>query len=708
MMRRRPLRGMLRRPGRRRPRRIRRPDSTSPSTRALHARLILLVVAIAVGMLSLGARCAHLQIFKARSLMDRARSQQEKTVTLDPYRGPILDRNGRELALSLAVDSVYADPSVIDDPNDVAKRLSGIVRVKTSTLRKRLRDQKRQFVWVMRKITPEQRVKIEALDIKGIAFVRESRRYYPKGKLASHVLGACGVDNQGLAGLEFSFDRAIRGTPGRMQFLQDGHGGKVLDRDRTEPIPGIGLILTIDSNIQHIAERELEAAMKSSSAKGGAVVVLRPQTGEVLAITSRPTFDPNRFGAASAEARRNRAVSSFYEPGSTFKTITAAAVLDTGRVHPNETIWCENGSIVVANHRFREDSRPFGNLTFTDVLVRSSNVGAIKVARRLEPIEFYDVIRRFGFGEETGIELPGETCGILRAPDDWSGLSQASLAIGQELAVTTLQMAAAIGAIANDGLYVPPRLVRSIIGPSGRRLPSSSFETAKPHRAITASAARSLRHMMASITAEKATGRRAAVPGYSVGGKTGTAQKIDEKTKTYSRTKHVAWFVGFTPVDNSALAIVVMIDEPKGRRFHGGDVAAPVFSNIARRVLQYLNVAPDRDATLVFDRSTTAALRTKRGTRRSARPAPPAAGRMIEATLARMPVRAGPLRPLAGAGAERSTMPDLTDMSMRRATETLASLGLSCRSIQPGGRVKKQKPVAGTSIGPGDPCSIIY
>ncbi|MEE9291305.1 MAG: penicillin-binding transpeptidase domain-containing protein [Acidobacteriota bacterium] len=707
MTHRRSPRGLLRRPARRRPRRIRRPGGASSSTRALRARLILLVVAFAVGLLSLGARCAHLQIFKARSLMDRALSQQERTVTLDPYRGPILDRNGRELALSLAVDSVYADPSAIDDPAGVAERLSPVVGIKSSKLRKRLLNQERQFVWIKRKITPEQREKIETLDIKGIAFVRESRRYYPKGTLASHVLGACGVDNQGLAGLEFAFDRAIRGTPGRMQFLRDGRGGKVLDRERTEPIPGIGLVLTIDSNIQHIAERELAAAMKSTSAKGGAVVVLRPQTGEVLAMASRPTFDPNKFGAASAKARRNRAVSDFYEPGSAFKTITAAAALDTGRVHPNETIWCENGSIVVARHRFREDSRPFGNLTFTEVLARSSNVGAIKVAQRLEPVEFYDAIRRFGFGEETGIELPGETCGMLRQPEGWSGLSQASLAIGQEVAVTTLQLTAAIGAIANDGVLVPPRLVRATIGPTGRRLPSKSMETAKPQRAITVAAARSLRQMMASITARKATGRRAAVPGYSVGGKTGTAQKFDEKTKTYSRTRHVAWFVGFTPVDNPAIAIVVMVDEPKGPRFHGGDVAAPVFSNIARPVLQYLNVAPDRDATLIFDRSATAALQAQRKTRRAARPSPSASLRMREASLASGAGPAGPGLLRAGA-ANPGMMPDVTGLSMRWATETLASRGLSCRSNDQRGQVKKQKPAAGTSIGPGDPCSIIY
>jgi cell division protein FtsI (penicillin-binding protein 3) len=676
--------------------------------------------------MALGARCAHLQIFEARSFMDRARSQQERTITLDPYRGPIFDRNGKELALSLAVDSVYADPSEISAPAKAARDLARIVGVKASTLKARLEDRERQFVWITRKITPDQRHRIEKLDLHGIGFVRESRRYYPKRVLASHVLGACGVDNQGLAGLEFAFEQAIRGTPGRMLFLRDARGRKVLDRARTEPIPGLGLELTLDAVIQHVAERELTAAMKTSKARGGAVVVLRPQTGEVLALASQPTFDPNRYSSATESARRNRAVTDLYEPGSTFKPITAAAVLDSGRARPNETIWCENGSIVVARHRFREDNRPFGNLTFTEVLARSSNVGAIKIARRLEPSEFLEAIRRFGFGRKTGIELPGESVGLLRDVEDWSGLSHASIAIGQEIGASPLQLASAIGTIANDGLRLPPRIVRRTIDPSGRRLRPSSNHAAEARRAISASTAQSLRRMMQSITDEKATGRRAGVAGYSIGGKTGTAQKIDENGR-YSR-----------PVDRPAIVIVVMIDEPKGPHFHGGDVAAPVFSRIARPVLQYLEIPADRDATLVFDRTASHTLRTRgmatrdgapvdsavssvgadRGERR--RGGPRSAGdRVMKASFAGLP---GPVTPSRRSEPADSTisrgaragepaggvMPDLRDMSLRRASETLASMGIACRSIRPGGRVRRQKPAAGTPIVPGEPCAVTY
>jgi cell division protein FtsI (penicillin-binding protein 3) len=689
------------------------------------------------GLLALGARCVHLQIFKARSLTDRARSQQEKVIALDPYRGPIVDRNGEELALSLAVDSVYADPSEITAPAKAARGLARIVGVKASTLKTRLQDGERQFVWIKRKITPDQRHRIERLGFAGIGFVRESRRYYPKRALASHVLGACGVDNEGLAGLEFAFEQAIRGTPGRMLFLRDGRGGKVLDRARTEPIPGLGLELTLDVVIQHIAERELTAAMKTSKARGGAVVVLQPRTGEILALASHPTFDPNRYSSTSESERRNRAVTDLYEPGSTFKPITAAAVLDHGRVRPNETIWCENGSIVVARHRFREDSRPFGSLTFTEVLARSSNVGAIKIARRLEPSEFFEAVRRFGFGRKTGIELPGESVGLLREVEDWSGLSHASIAIGQEVGVTPLQLASAIGAIANDGVRLPPRVVRRKIGPRGRRLLSSSIEAAKAQRAISASTAQSLRHVMQSITGEKATGRRAGVPGYSIGGKTGTAQKIDASGR-YNRSKHVAWFAGFAPAAQPAIVIVVMLDEPRGPRFHGGDVAAPVFSRIARPVLQYLNVPPDRDATLVFDRSPSPTLQTKSAAARggahletglSAAPAHRAEGQrgggrpggdgVMKLSFAGLPELAapgdcgGPAASTSSCAAQAGesaggVMPDLTGMSLRRASEALASVGLVCRSIRPGGRVRRQKPAAGLPIVPGDPCAITY
>ncbi|MEK7283360.1 MAG: penicillin-binding protein 2, partial [Acidobacteriota bacterium] len=441
-------------------------DERAP--RSQRARLILLVVGVAAGLLAIFGRCAHLQVIRAPELLDQARAQQEKTITLDPLRGPILDRNGKELAVSVDVDSVFAEPGGVDDPAAAARRLAPVIGLPASELRERLSSD-RHFVWIKRKITPELRRRIEALKIEGVGFVRESRRYYPKRGLAAHVVGACGVDNQGLAGLEFMYDGAIRGTPGQMVALRDGRGGRVLDREKKEPAPGFGLRLTMDEVIQYDVERALDESMQETRAEGATVVVLRPQTGEVLALASRPVFDPNGYSEAPETARRNRATTDYYEPGSTFKVVTAAAALDAGRVHPKEVIWCENGSIVVAKHRFKEDRLPYGNLTFTEVLAKSSNVGAIKVAQRLRAEEFIDYIRGFGFGRKTGIDLPGESPGILRDVSAWSGLSQASLAMGQEIGVTTLQLAVMMGTIANDGVWKRPRIVQALLpAPGGR------------------------------------------------------------------------------------------------------------------------------------------------------------------------------------------------------------------------------------------------
>src|SRR5213594_1024155 len=601
--------------------------------RAQRARLILLVLAVGAGLLAILGRCAHLQVIRAPELLDQARAQQERTITLDPLRGPILDRNGKELAVSLDVDSVFAAPAEVDDPAVAARRLSAVVGVSASELRERLSSD-RHFVWIKRKITPDTRKRLESLKIRGIGFVRESRRYYPKRTLAAHLVGACGMDNQGLDGLEFMYDGAIRGTPGRLVALRDGRGGRVLDRELKEPTPGFGLSLTVDEVIQYTVERALDEAMAATGAEGATVIVVRPQTGEILALASRPVFDPNAYADARDSSRRNRATTDYYEPGSTFKVVTAAAALDAGRVHPNEVIWCENGSIVVARHRFKEDRLPYGNLTFTEVLAKSSNVGAIKVAQRLRPEEFIDYIRGFGFGRKTGIDLPGESPGMLRDLPEWSGLSQASIAMGQEIGVTTLQLAAMMGAVANDGVWMPPRIVRTLLPAQGGRAPVPAGDAVSKsqadlggspaddsdargdgsagagaastgeRRVITAQTARALRAMLQTVTTE-GTGKAASVPGYTVGGKTGTAQKVDASGH-YAHGRYVSWFAGFVPANRPALAIVVMVDEPKGPKFHGGDVAAPVFSRIAQQTLNYLKVRPDHEDPLVFDRSLLA------------------------------------------------------------------------------------------------------
>ncbi|PYT10635.1 MAG: hypothetical protein DMF51_17910 [Acidobacteria bacterium] len=747
-------------------RRSARRSADGQGARSQRARLVLLVAAVAVGLLAIFGRCAHLQIIRAPELLDQARSQQEKTITLDPLRGPIVDRNGKELAVSLDVDSVFAEPAEVDDAATAARRLAPLAGVPATELRERLSSD-RHFVWIKRKVTPDLRRRIEALKIRGIGFVRESRRYYPKRALAAHLIGACGMDNRGLDGLEFMYDSAIRGTPGRMVALQDGRGGRVLDREQKEPAPGFGLQLNVDEVIQYSVERALDDVMTETRADGATVVVLRPQTGEVLALASRPVFDPNAYADAHEGTRRDRATTDYYEPGSTFKVVTAAAALDAGRVHPNEVIWCENGSIVVARHRFKEDRLPYGNLTFTEVLAKSSNVGAIKVAQRLRPEEFIDYIRGFGFGRKTGIDLPGESPGILRDVSAWSGLSQASMAMGQEIGVTTLQLAAMVGAIANDGVWIRPRVVQALLPAQGSRAPvrldprpaqadvggdtstdgtggtdgtansadrnGGAAAAPESRRVISAQTARALRSMLQMVTIE-GTGKAASVPGYTVGGKTGTAQKVDASGR-YARGRYVSWFAGFVPANQPALAIVVMVDEPKGPKFHGGDVAAPAFSRIAQQTLTYLKVRPDHEDPLVFDRSLLASSGSDGGDRegddsRGGDLLPAvrrARGRGIGAVAVAAVHRSGRRGAIGDSGGSDAVhaslgdltlaprpsgmapaMPELVGLSIRQASETLAAAGIVCRSDKRGDKVTRQEPGPGTPVTMATPCAVIY
>jgi cell division protein FtsI (penicillin-binding protein 3) len=684
-----------------------------PSERARRERLSIVIAAVGLGFLALAARCAYLQCVRGSELGALARSQHEKEVVLDPRRGPIVDRNGQPLALSIDVDSVFADPSEVGDAVTAAQRLAPILGLKTAELRERLGVDTR-FVWLKRKIDPGLRTRIEALGLRGVGFVKESRRFYPQRELAAHVVGGCGLDNQGLAGLEFAYNKTFNGTPGRLEFIRDGRGGRVADRERIEAVPGDGLVLTLDASIQHIAERELDTAMRDTRAKGAAIVVLRPQTGEVLALASRPGFDPNEFSDAGESQKHDRAVGDFFEPGSTFKVITAAAALDAGKVKRDEVIWCENGSIVIAKHRIHEDKGGFGNLTFTEVLARSSNVGAVKVGLRLSSEDFIEAIRRFGFGKPTSLELPGESSGLLRDLPRWSGLSHASIAMGQEIGVTPIQLAAAFGAIANDGEYRPPYLIQALVGPDGTRSEPQRDEDFQTRRSVKANTARTLRDMLQQVTLD-GTGKAAAVIGYTTGGKTGTAQKIDPVTHRYSHQRYAAWFAGFVPADDPALVIVVMVDEPAGAHRHGGDVAAPVFARVAEPVLRYLGILPDRDHSLIVDpvlsasnrRSPAAPAAVPAATRRSAvadsAPVVHAGLLPFGPTDYTAPADPPPAPDASGAVA----MPDLSGLSLRLATEKLARLGLNCITQRLGQRVTRQEPIAGAPIRPGTRCALI-
>jgi cell division protein FtsI (penicillin-binding protein 3) len=556
------------------------------SNRICRTRLGLLVTALAFLHLAVVCRLADLQLLRAGDLRERAERQQQRSVRLEPIRGPIVDRNGNDLALSVEVFSVYADPSHIRDPASAARELARALDLPEADLRARL-SAPRYFVWVKRKVSDAEKARVESLRIAGVGFLKESRRFYPKRALAAHVIGTVGMDDEGQSGLEFAYDRQVRGEPGFATLLKNGHGQGFHMRVDREPTGGASLVLTLDEVLQHLAERELHRAVRESRARSGSILLLDPASGAVLALANVPTFDPNQPRRFPPDAWRNRAVADAYEPGSTFKIFTAAAALQAGVARPDEWIFCENGALRVAR-RIVRDHKPFGALTLASVLEESSNVGIMKIGLRLSAERLHDTARRFGFGERTGIELPGESRGLLRRPSQWSGLTQAMMSMGQEVGVTPVQLAAAVAAVANGGLLRRPYVVDRVIARDGKILSVTLPDPGR--RVIPEELAATIRRMLEGVVL-RGTGTKAAVPGYRAAGKTGTAQKIGPDGR-YSRRDFVASFVGWAPAHDPALLVLVVIDSPRGA-YHGGDVAAPVFARIALPALSYLRVPPD-------------------------------------------------------------------------------------------------------------------
>ncbi len=550
-----------------------------------------------MGFALVALRLVYLQVYQRAALTVRAERQQERVVKLDPKRGTIYDRMGRELAVSLDVDSVYGVPSGIDNPRAVAQQLSRILREDRRGLEQRLAGNK-QFVWLSRKVEPGRAEKIRELGNKEIGLRLEAKRFYPKKALAGPVLGFLGMDNQGLEGLELAYDKALRGVSGWVLAEKDAMGRTVFPGGSgfqyRLPKPGHDIILTIDEVIQHIAEKELDAALASSRAKGGVCLVMNPQTGEVLALTVRSAlhgnqaFNPNEPQRSKPAEWRNRAVTDAFEPGSIFKPILAAAALEERVVHPLEPIDCSAGKIQLADRVIR-DAHENGVLTFTDVIAESSNVGTITVALRLGKERFAKYISAFGFGKRTGVDIPGEISGQLKDYHLWSGVSIGSIAIGQEIGVTPIQVASAYCALANGGMLMKPYIVSEIVDAGGE---GKKFQAQTMGRAITGETCAKLNKILQRVV-ETGTGQKARPAGYTAAGKTGTAQKIDVRTGKYSQKDYVSSFVGFTPANSPKLVILVMVDTPEGAVHYGGSVAGPVFKAVAEQSLAYLQVAPD-------------------------------------------------------------------------------------------------------------------
>ena len=491
-------------------------------------------------------RLSYLQLFCYSDYLAKAQRQQQRIFEISPMRGTIYDRKGHELAVSLPMDSVFADPAEISDVGMVARLLSGDLNVPAEDLESKI-DEAHTPVRLARKLSPETVQRISDLNLKGVFFQKENRRVYPQRELAGSVLGFVDVDEKGIGGIEYSLDKEIRGRPGRMMVMADGRRNWY-DRREAEADPGASITLTIDETIQYIAEKELARAIEDTHAKAGTVVVQDPDSGDLLAIANWPTFDPNDAGKYPDEDRTDRAVASAYEPGSTFKVITLTGAIENGVASPDELVDCQEGQILVAG-RLIHDWKKFGVLSVRGILANSSDVGAIKIALRLGAPKFYDTIRAFGIGQSTGIELPGENRGLLRPLENWSANSIGSLAMGQEVSVTPIQIISAISAVANGGVLYRPRILREIRGqapPDGDPAPS---------QATDARTAATMRDLMEGVMIE-GTGKHSQLDGFTSGGKSGTAQKIDPATGRYSRTQYNSSFVGFAPVNNPAITVV--------------------------------------------------------------------------------------------------------------------------------------------------------
>ena len=647
-----------------------------PIDRAARLRLMLLALSVSLWAVAIVVRLVQLQLFGKHELQRLATRQRESTQTLHARRGPILDRNRRPLALSVEHESIYAVPSDIEDPQWTSQKLARTLGLNGAAQKELLASlqSRRAFVWVKRKADIGMARAVKDLQLDGVGFLPETARFYPQRELAAHVVGFVNVDNEGAGGIEYAFDELIRGKEEKITVQRDARRRPVgrVDKPSTE---GHSIVLTLDEAIQHAAENELERAMASTAATAGLAVVMDPRTGDILALANRPTFNPNKRVGGS-DARINRAVVYVYEPGSIFKVVTAAAALEQKVVTPDETIDCGGGFIEVAPGERINDHAIFHTLPFREVIARSSDVGVVRVAQRLGSTRFEEYVRRFGFGAPTGVELPGESRGILHPRDRWSARSLPSLSFGQEISVNALQMVAAMGAIANGGSLMKPIVVRQIENAEGEVVRSATPTTVR--RVLAPATTETLTQILTEVV-RHGTGKRAAVPGYTVAGKTGTAQMTDARGG-YSMIDHVASFVGFVPASRPALVILVSLEKPRGVLNQGGDVAAPVFAAIAERALHRLAIPPDDPSRLLR----------------------PGAEPVIEARagardVARKPV---PASTIAATG-----MPSMLGLSAREAAALAVRYGLMV-DLEGSGRVIDQTPRVGQAIEPGMTCRL--
>ena len=657
----------------------RREPAGAPEWRAhVRARLIVCAGLCAMWTAGIEARLVYLQVINHADLMARAERQQTRTVVPPAKRGEIFDRHGRLLAYSVDADTIAADPSEIDDPDGVAasmcRVLDGCTGDRRVDMAKKLR-RRGAFVYVARQVSPAEARKVRDLSLPGITLLKESRRYYPKAELAAHVLGYVGLDNVGLGGIESAYDSQIRGKDGKVLIQTDAKRHALFSRVERPSTAGADIELTIDQYLQYVAERELRAAVRENHAAGGSALIMDPRSGEILALANWPTFNPNAFTRSDEEARRNRAIQDLYEPGSTFKIVTASAALEHRVITPDTPIETSPGSITFGS-RTIHDTHHYGLLSFTDVIVKSSNVGAIKVGLKLGPQLLGEYVDRFGFGQTLAPDFRGETPGIVWSPDRLDPSALASVSMGYQVGVTPLQMATDVSAVATGGHLIEPRVVRAFLKDGKRAdVPHKVLrETISPETAAT------LTTIMEQVV-ERGTAKAAQIPGYTVAGKTGTAAKL--VNGRYQKSDYNASFVGFIPSRKPALTILVVIDSPHGNGYTGGAVSAPVFKRIAEAALTYLGIGPTLNAP-------PPVMVARHDLSEAPQPITPASTSTIVTVVE--PARSG-------------LMPDLSGLSARDAVRVLSRIGLTAR-LNGDGFVVSQTPEPGAVLVRGDSCDL--
>jgi cell division protein FtsI (penicillin-binding protein 3) len=651
----------------------------SESKKWLKFRMGIILTMFLVLFIALISRAFQLQVLSGQKLKTLAQRQHTTVLQLPPERGVIYDRNGEKLAVSIMADSVFADPSKIADPVRAAGQVAGILNLDSQSVFKKISAPK-NFCWLARKISPEQATSVENADIEGIFLVKEPKRFYPNGELAAHLVGFVGTDASGLEGLESKYDESLKGKPEKLALARDAKGKKLflrVEKSETKKDENVNLVLTIDNRIQYLVETHLKEAVLSKGAKGGLAIVMDPKTGEILAMANEMGFNPNNIEGLTPEKWRNRAITDYFDPGSTFKPFLVAGALEEKIIKESDKFFCENGNYKVANRVIHEaNKKRHGVLSVPDILKYSSNIGAAKIAQKMGKEKFHDYIERFGFGVKTGIDLPGESAGLVRPVKNWVPVDTAMIGFGQGVSVTAIQLIAAVSAIANNGVLMKPYVVRGFADKDNRLI--KLYTPTVVRKVISPDVAKRLTNMLTEVVgAPDGTGKNARIVNVAVAGKTGTSQKFDFTRGVYSSEKVRTSFMGFFPADNPQVAILVILDEPQRDKW-GGVAAAPVFKNIGEQILNCFKT--NIRETPVFEKDTNKV-------------------QLVSAQQTLIPQNA--------AGDDESTMPDFSGLTIREAMKKAKAESIELK-ISGNGWAVRQYPQAHAPFVDERGCNVVF